>query len=55
MHICMGLVGPKSENVKKTTGFLMFFEGVKREQEHAKNANNLLSKVVFGRKRRPEE
>ena len=27
MHICSGLVGPKSENVEKPLVFVCFFEG----------------------------
>ena len=30
MHICTGLVGPKSENVEKTLVFKNVFEGSKR-------------------------
>ena len=46
MHICMGLVGPKSENVEKPLVFVCFLKG-QRGDEHSIGANNPPRKSGF--------
>ena len=43
MHICSGLVGPKSGNVEKPLVFKGFLRGAKR-QEHSKNRKKVMRK-----------
>ena len=46
MHICGGLVGPKSENVENPLVFVCFFEG-QRSEEESKSAKKYPSRTVW--------